>query len=251
VASKQQTETIEIPPLTREMATIRIVGTTPMFQHRMAEKAKMTLLVGGRRKTAAERANIKHKPYEEFRNALERAPHGSPTAIGLRAVAVKGAMCSAAVETAGTSKSSTQRLLYLPAELVPLYGVPQIRLDIVRNSDMKKTPDVRSRPFFPRWGAELELAYVRPQLTLTSVITLLANAGMMIGIGDFRQEKGRGAFGCFRVLGDSAEDNTEWEQLVAEGSHEAQTLAIKDPQPANEETAELLGLFAAEARKRS
>lgn len=243
-------ETIEVPPLVREHAIVRILGTTPMFQHRFSQKALLQLLAGGRKKTAAEKAFIKHKPHDEFRDSLE-CVEGGPTAIGLRAVAVKGAMCNAAVQTAGMTKAGTQRLLYIPAELVPLYGVPQIRLDVVRNSDINRTPDVRSRPFFPRWGAELEIAYVKPQLNLAAVITLLANAGSIIGVGDFRQEKGRGSFGCFRVLGSTDGDDAEWEALVKEGGREAQLLAIKNPQPANRETEELLDLYDEELRRRS
>lgn len=248
--AQKKTDVIEIPALEREEARIRIIGVTPFFQHRMAEGSKLELLAGGRKKTAAEKVKLKHDPQAEFVDCLELLADG-PTAIGLKATAVKGAMCTAAIETAGVTKTGIQRLVFVPSEYVPLYGVPQIRLDVVRNSDMKKTPDIRSRPFFPKWGAELDLWYVRPQLNLTSIVTLLANAGVMIGVGDFRQEKGRGAFGCFRVLGDSDADEAEWAELVKNGGREAQIAAIKEPQPANDETLELLALLEEERARRS
>ena len=42
--------------------------------------------------------------------------------------------------------------------------------------------------------------------TITSVVSLLCNAGILVGVGDFRQEKGKGAFGSFRVLGEGEKD---------------------------------------------
>jgi hypothetical protein len=36
----------------------------------------------------------------------------------------------------------------------------------------------------------------------------------VVGIGDFRQEKGRGSFGTFRVVGETQQDD-EWDDLTA------------------------------------
>src|SRR5690606_37676444 len=112
---------IFVPKLTQGVARIRLIGTTPMFQNRMANKAKQTLLVGGRKKTAADRVQIKHNPYQEFLDSAEVLKDG-PTALGCRVTAIKGSMCTAALETAGITKTSAQRLIFMPGDLVPLYG---------------------------------------------------------------------------------------------------------------------------------
>src|SRR5262249_46836924 len=156
---------------------------------RMAAKAKQQLLVGSRKKTAADKVHIKHDPLTEFRNSAEIVPDG-PTALGLRIVAIKAAMCSAAIETAGISKASAPRLLFMPSDLTPLYGRPLLRMAVTRHADIKKTPDIRTRAFLPVWGAEFEIRFATPQLSFLSVSTLLQNAGVLIGVGDFRQEKG-------------------------------------------------------------
>jgi len=134
--------TINIQPLKRGIVRLRIVGTTALFQNRMANKAKQQLLTGGQKKGKADRAGIKHDPLKEFRDSAEILPDG-PTALGLRIVAVKAAMCTAALETPGLTKTGAQRLLFMPGDHVALYGTPQLRMDVVRSADINRTPDVR------------------------------------------------------------------------------------------------------------
>jgi hypothetical protein len=239
---------IQIAELRRGSIKLRIVGMTPLFQNRMSAKVKQGLLVGSRKKTKVEKLEIKHNPIQEFRDSAEVIPTG-PTALGLRVTAIKSAMCSAAIETAGLTKAGTQRLLFMPGDHCPLYGVPQLRMDVVRSADMNRTPDVRSRAFLPLWGAELEIQYIIPQLAAQSVVTLLANSGLLIGVGDFRQEKGKGAFGSFRVL--DSRDDSEWDELIANHGREQQELALENPEPADDESAELLDFFLGEKQRRA
>lgn len=251
MAKKEVEQEIVVPALRRGIVKLRIIGQTPMFQNRMAAKAKQQLLVGGRKKTAADRAQIKHHPLVEFRDSLERLsdPFG-PTALGLRVVAMKAAMCTAALETAGITKTSAQRLLFMPGDLTPLYGIPQLRMDVVRSADINRTPDVRTRAFLPKWGAEIEIHHVLPQLPVSSVVTLACNAGVLVGLGDFRQEKGKGAFGSFRVITADTQDD-EWDELVAGHGRDAQLAAIEDPEYADHDTAELMEFFFGEEKRRA
>lgn len=247
--SKTATAEITVQPLKRGSIKLRIIGNTPLFQNRMASKVMQGLLVGTRKKTKAERLEIKHDPVQEYRDCMEIMPNG-PTALGLRVTAIKAAMCTAALETAGLTKSSTQRLLFMPGDLVPLYGVPQLRIDMVRSADINRTPDARSRAYMPNWGAEIEIQYIVPQLSATSVVSLLSNAGVLVGVGDFRQEKGKGAFGSFRVLGDG-EKSKEWDDLVKNHARKQQLAAIKNPEYADKDTADLMDFFASEVKKRA
>ena len=90
------TQELYIQPLKRASLTLRIIGTTPMFQNRMANKVKQTLLVGATKKTASQKASIKHDPLREYRDSMEILPAG-PAAVGVRVTAVKAAMCDAAL----------------------------------------------------------------------------------------------------------------------------------------------------------
>lgn len=247
---KNDTAEITVTPLRRGVTRLRIIGETPLFQNRMANKAKQQLLVGGRKKTKADRAQIKHDPIQEFRDSAEILPHGGPTLLGLRVTAVKAAMCTAALETAGLTKTSAQRLIFMPGDLAPLYGTPMLRMDVVRSADINRTPDVRTRAFLPKWGAEIEVQFIVPQLSVSSVVSLLCNAGVLVGIGDFRQEKGKGAFGSFRVIGED-EDDAEWNDLVENHGRAAQEAAFADPEYADKDTADLMAYFYEETRRRA
>jgi hypothetical protein len=243
------TTEISIVPLKRGSTKLRIIGITPMFQNRMAEKAKWQLLVGGQKKGKADRAVIKHNPLEEYRSSAEILPSG-PTSLGLKVVAVKGSMLTAALETPGMTKESAKRLLFMPGDFAPLYGTPQLRIDVVRSADMAKTPDMRTRTFLPKWGAEIDIQFIVPQMSITSVVTLLCNAGVLAGVGDFRQEKGKGAFGSFRVLGEGQKD-AEWDDLVANHGRRAQVAALASPEYADRDTADLMAFYEGEVRRRA
>ena len=247
--AKQESAEISVTPLKRATLKLRIIGTTPLFQNRMANKVKQGLLVGSGKKTKAERANIKHEPLREFRDSAEIVPVG-PTALGLRVVAVKAAMCTAALETPGLTKTSTQRLLFMPGDFFPLYGTPQLRMDVTRSADMNRTPDVRTRAFLPRWGAEVTVQFIIPQFSATSVVALLCNAGVLIGVGDYRQEKGKGAFGSFRVIGEGEKD-AEWDDLIKNHARASQSQALSAPEYADRDTSDLMEYYQSEVRRRA
>ena len=246
---KQESAEITVQPLKQATLKLRIIGTTPLFQNRMANKVKQGLLVGSGKKTKAEKASIKHDPRREFRDSAEIVPVG-PTALGLRVVAVKASMCTAALETPGLTKTSTQRLLFMPGDFFPLYGTPQLRMDVTRSADINRTPDVRTRAFLPKWGAEVTVQFIVPQFSMNSVIALLCNAGVLIGVGDYRQEKGKGAFGSFRVIGEGQKD-PEWDDLVKNHARAAQERALENPECADRDTEDLMDFYAGEVKRRA
>ena len=57
---------------------------------------------------------------------------------------------------------------------------------------------MRYRPRFNEWGAKFNVLVNDDILDVDTVHQLLNEAGLTIGIGDFRPEK-RGPFGTFRV----------------------------------------------------
>ena len=249
MAVKKAETTIKIPVLKQGVTKLRIIGTTPLYQNRMAAKVKQYLLVGGKKKTAAEKLEIKHLPLEEYRDSAEIVPDG-PTALGLRATAIKGAMCTAALETPGITKQSAYRLITVEGSLIPLYGTPLLKMDVVRSADVNKTPDIRTRCYLPIWGVEIEVRYITPQFSLSAVVAMLCNAGTIIGVGDFRQEKGKGSYGTFRVIGQGTKD-AEWDELVKNHGRKAQSIALESPEYADAETAELMEFYEGEVKRRA
>lgn len=242
--------TLEIQPLKQGRMTLRMMGTTPLYFNSMSSKAMRDLLVGAGKKTAAQKKEIKHNPEQEFRDSVYKKPHGE-TLLCFPAPGVKGAMATAALETDGVTKTSVQRLIFLPQTHVQIWGKPQLKIDVVRSADMNKTPDMRTRAYLPRWCAEVDIAYVQSTLSAYSISSLLTNAGSIVGIGDFRQEKGRGSFGTFAVMTeDSMGDwQSEWDSLMREG-REVQQEALDNPEFADQQTADLMEFIQEERMRR-
>lgn len=242
---KAEVGEVVIDTLKTGMVRARIIGRTPLYMNSMSAKTKRTLMLGGGKKTAAEKKELKHQPYEEFADSLYRIGAG-PTALCFPAPGIKAAMATAALETAGITKTSVQRLIFLPQQSVPIWGLPYLKMDVVRSADMARTPDVRTRGFLPRWCAEIDITFTQPTLSYKGILSLLSNAGIIVGIGDFRQEKGRGSFGTFNVGTDQSEGDflEEWNEIVAEG-RTAQLTAMKNPTPVPDdyETESLLQMF--------
>lgn len=247
-AASKELDQLDITAVKSETTTFVIVGTSPLILNRMSEKAKQQLLMGAAKKTTAEKAGqAKHDPLAEFRASPYRMRDGAPTLLGFPSSAFKGAMETAALETPGAKKSQIGRLVAVPWDNTPIYGVPQILCSITRSADMNKTPDVRTRAILPRWAAMLKVSFVTPTLRAPMIATLLANAGIVSGIGDWRQEKGAGSFGSFRIA--DAQDK-EFIAIVKEGGIKAQQGALDDPQPFDVETEELLSWYNVEIRRR-
>ena len=248
---KAEAGSLQIDALKQGRITLRMIGTTPLYFNAMSVKAKRTLLIGGGKKTAAERKELKHNPEQEFRDSVYRQSAGD-TLLCFPAPGVKGAMATAALETPGVTKTSVQRLIFLPQQRINIWGKPYLKMDVVRSADMAKTPDIRTRAYLPKWCAEVDIAFVAPTLSAHSVVSLLANAGVIVGIGDFRQEKGRGSFGTFAVAGqDMGEWQDEWNEIVSTGRRQMQQMCMDDPEMADDETAELMAMIAEERSRRA
>lgn len=241
--------TLTIDPLKQGRVTLRIIGSTPLYFNAMSVKAKRSLLLGGSKKTAAQKKELKHDPESEYQASMYRNQDG-PTLLAFPAPGVKNSMATAALVTDGIKKTDVQRLVFLPQERVSVWGVPFLKMDVVRSADMNKTPDVRTRAFLPRWCAEVDFAFVTPQLSIHSVASLLSNAGVVCGLGDFRQEKGKGSYGTFRLVS-SDDDEKLWEELTKNEARAAQQKAFDNPVGYDDDTRELWAMLRQERMVRA
>jgi hypothetical protein len=247
---KAEAGTLSIDALKQGRVTLRMIGTTPMYMNSMSLKAKRDLLIGGGKKTAAEKKMLKHDPESEFRASAHTKRDGD-TLLCFPAPGVKSAMATAALETPGITKSSVQRLIFLPEMKIQVWGKPYLKLDVVRSADINRTPDIRSRCFLPRWVAEVDIAFVTPTLSAHAIVSLLSNAGAIVGLGDFRQEKGRGSFGTFAVAGDDLGDWRDYWDEVTREARDVQQAAMDQPEWADDDTAELMAILNEERARRS
>jgi hypothetical protein len=245
----QKAETIQISKLENRIIVLNVVGTTPIIHNRMTEKVQHELCLPRGKKTASEKqSTAKHNPMAEFEASPYRFVNDeAPTYLAVKATAFKGAMRTAALDLPGAKKSQVGRLICVQSELIPVYGLPEIFMSVVRSADMNRTPDIRTRAIMPKWAAQLYISFVIPNLNQTDVVNLLAAAGLTAGIGDWRPEKGSGSYGQFRIAND---DDPELLELISNGGRAVQLAAMEKPAAYDLETEEMLEWYEAEAKTR-
>lgn len=239
---KNTETTISVLPISQGTITLCVVGQTPLIFNSMSEKAKRELLMPrGKITSSADRAErgLKHNPMEEYRNSVYRTPTG-PTRLVLPSTAFKGAMTSAALDLPGSKKTEIGRLAWVEGYNVPVWGVPQVLCSVVRMADIQKTPDIRTRAILPQWASKFTVSFVQPKMSEMVIVTLMAAAGIIRGVGDFRQEKGKGSFGMFRVVDEADED---FQRIIGAGGVALQDEALADPTPYDDDTDGLLTWF--------
>lgn len=239
---------VEIQEISMGRIRCNLIGTTPMIMHRFATKAWHELLMPSGRKNAAEKAeSLKHDPVGEFREALYmNRSEAAPALFHFPANAFGKALAAAAVDIPGATKSQMSRLTSIVSTQVNFFGVPELFMSMVRSSDMARTPDVRTRPIFPEWACTIEIQYVASLIKESQIVNLLAAAGIIVGMGDWRPQKG-GPYGQFRLADDDDED---FKRIVASQGRAAQAAAVADPRAFDVDSEELLRWFMDEAAKR-
>lgn len=225
-----------------------ILGKTPLILNRMSEKVQRELLMPKGKKSAAEKAaNLKHVPLEEYRASVYRSQaHDAPTRLLMLSTAFKGAMRSVAVDIPGAAKAQIGRLTYVNGDYVSIFGTPKLFMSVTRSADMNRTPDIRTRAIVPEWACSLSVTYVKPILREQAVVNLLAAAGIMRGVGDWRPEKGSGNYGQFELV--SANDPRH--KAALKQGIKAQDAALETPGFYDAESEDLFGWFIEESVKR-
>lgn len=239
---------IDVIEVSQGEVSFRLIGSSPLIMEAVGEKARRELLLPSGRKNATEKATtLKHSPRDEFLASTYRV-EGGPTRLAMPATAFKDALRTAALDLTGVSKAEIGRLTYVVGDMVPVYGVPELLMSIVRSADMNRTPDVRTRPILRQWAAEVTVFFVRPKMSEAAISRLLVAAGMTVGIGGWRQEKGSGNFGLFRIA--TTTDAAEFDEIVTRGGRQAQERALLAPSCYDEQTADLLAWYEEEVATR-
>lgn len=246
---KEDAGEIVIMEVTKGQMDFCVLGTSPLILNRMSQKVWFELLAPKGRKTAAEKAsNLKHDPIKEFRDSVYRMEDpNAPTVLAFMPSAFKKAIGTAALDMPGAKKAQIGRLVYVQGEMLPIFGVPRLVMSITRSADMNRTPDVRTRAILPEWACRLSIVFTKPILREQSIANLLAAAGFQSGIGDWRQEKGSGSYGSFKLV---SADDPDFIRITKSQARAAQQKALDNPEPYNTETSEMLRWFSVEIKRR-
>lgn len=84
-----------------------------------------------------------------------------------------------------------------PRTIEKLWADPQYR--DIRSVVVNKARTMRCRPMFHNWRCVVEINYDTRIIDKDNLLLSANNAGMFIGIGDFRPGKGNGSYGRYSV----------------------------------------------------
>jgi len=223
MATKKTVEekVLVIKPIEEGVLTIHIVGDTPLIISAWSAKAKQEMLDAqtGGKKTKKQRIakNIWAESagrlywmdgepdidYSDWTQELYEK-HTQGARFGFPATAFKKAAIGAAYHGGYTSsRVELQGEFFIVGEgeqqLVQIHSdsIPSIREDNVKL--MGKTADLRHRPQFETWSADLIVRYDRNgSIAPESIINMINLGGRKEGVGEWRIEKG-GQYGMYHV----------------------------------------------------
>ena len=194
--------TISLPRIKREVAEIKIKGTSPLIVHRWSEKARQMMLDSQQGRKSVKEPKDPQVDFETSQYRLGDGGHGFPI-MAFKSATVKGGgrlfgksvkmtelrqMLTFLADGAGTDGTQLARLIA---------SDPVIREDMVRIG--MGTADIRYRAMYEDWSAVLRVEFVPSVIDLSSVVALV-DAGGTNGVGEWRPEKS-GSFGTYEVEG--------------------------------------------------
>lgn len=194
---KSQTKTVEILEFQIKEVVIPIVGISPLIVHKFSEKALKMI----QDKQAGKAKNKKHE-IRDAESDYEAAKHKSVLGWdGFPAAGFKAAMTRGA-KMIGMVMKDTQTAFFVKADceetqLVRIYGESRMRTDQVRVG--MGAADIRYRPEYPQWTAELTIEFNGGILSLDQIYQMVKAAGYGCGIGEMRPEKGKFNYGRFKL----------------------------------------------------
>lgn len=248
MARSAKAETLSVLELHQGVMTFNLLGSTPFLCNRMSQKVKMELLMPQGRKNKADRAQtLKHEPLREYRDSPYKHADDHDARLFYPGAAFKQAIATAALDMPGASKAEIGRLVRIEEYNVGIFGIPTLRMDIVRQAGFTRAPDVRTRACLGDWAAVISVRFAKPLLNEKTIGNLLAAAGQFVGVGDGRQEKGKLSCGLFDIV---ADDHPTFNALVKHGGRAAQDAALASPAMWDDETQELYSWFYDELDRR-
>lgn len=203
------TMTVQITAPDIRTVVFNIKGTAPYVQARFSEKARNIMMEKMAAGSVAKGKRVREA--RDFDNDCEQAKHVSSDGwCGIPAGAFRQAMISAC-RLVGFKMTLAKLSVFVEADgfdavdgvpLVKLHGVSEKNVMAVRNAT--GVADIRARPMWREWGAQVRVRYDAQQFTADDVANLMLRVGAQVGIGegrpDSRESAGLG-WGTFALEG--------------------------------------------------
>lgn len=188
---------ITIPALKRERVKIKIKGITPLIMNKHSEKAKEK--IEDKQQGHPTKGHGIRDPKAEYQAAMHKIDDNGR--YGFPAGGFKKSMIRAG-KLLGVHMTDGRQMFHIMGEdktnLVEIFSDPPIQVDDWIK--LKKTSaDIRYRPYFHNWSAEVPIEYDPDLISLEQIVNLLNHAGWKVGIGDWRPEKD-GTNGMWEVV---------------------------------------------------
>lgn len=190
----------------------RIIGTAPLMIHRFSTKQRKAIEDKQTDKDKVKKARAPKDYRAEFNGARYVSTAGWD---GLYAGAIRNAMIAAARYVDGLQMTKSKGLFFIQAQGFDKEdGTPLVRIQGCKAAHDTRpvrlesgVADLRNRPRYDKWHAEVVIDFDADAMTATDVANLLHRAGAQVGICEGRPGSSNSfgiGFGTFRVEGSKA-----------------------------------------------
>lgn len=202
---------VVIAPPNYQTAMFTIRGTSPYVQEAFGDKQKKLMIATQEAGDAAKKKGKKREP-KDFDAAYKSAMHvASEGWNGIPASAFRSAMIATIRTTVGVTMTFAKQAVFVEADgFDATDGVPLVKItkgaphrfdQALKNAT--GVVDIRARPMFdPGWEAVVRVKFDADVLSLADVSSMLARAGVSVGIGAGRWASkmcGGLGWGCWEI----------------------------------------------------
>jgi len=200
-------QTVAVTPLQEGVLKFKLTGTAPYVQARFSQKAMRAIEDKHRAGSTSKKGKSKEpRDFDlEYEQAMHKMADGT---CGIPAGAFRSALISAC-RLVGFRMTLAKLSLFVEADgldvvdgvpLVRISGTPEPVTHAVRNAT--GVCDLRRRPMWRQWSAEVNVRFDMSQFTAADVYNLLLRVGHQVGVGegrpDSKESTGMG-WGTFNV----------------------------------------------------
>lgn len=212
MATKDSGLAISAPDIRRVRLTL--IGEAPLMINKFSAKAQQQMREAQEAGSTAKSKKVREA--KDFEDCCNQARHVSTDGWdGIHAAAFRNGAIDACRSAGFTMTKAKLAIFTEPDGFDRDDNTPLVRItkgepvmDVANVRNQSGVADLRARPMYFPWEAELTLRYDAGILTLQDVLNLMARVGMQVGIGEGRpyskQSAGLG-YGLFRI-GENVQD---------------------------------------------
>ncbi len=189
-----------LKPISVGTMKVTIRGTSPLIVHAWGKKALEQMLASQQMTKEQKKKAKENRTAKDPRFDFEQSKYVVGGTDCFRTIAVKKAMVDAGYAL-GISRAVIRQAVFIMGDYFEIrHAECVMREDTVRVGPFgKREADLRYRPEYREWSAELEFQFRRDMIDEDQLLALLQNAGFSVGVGEWRPQKD-GQFGRFEVV---------------------------------------------------